>query len=475
MYRSIYKLPPGCLLSVLPDRAKSEQEFSPDPDGSQAVWRPVRYWSARTVAESGAANPFEGTEQEAIDQFEDLLGQAIRLRMISDVPLGAFLSGGIDSSLVSALMQRQSQKPVRTFTIGFHESQFNEAVHAKKVAQFLGTDHTELYVTSEQVLAVIPRLPTLYDEPFGDPSQIPTFLVSEMARRHVTVSLSGDGGDELFAGYNRYFWWRKIWNYFGWMPESLRLATAKVMTSVSTHGWDRSADLAAKLIPSISWPHAPGDKIHKLADILRFDSPEGMYRNLVSQWKQPENMVIGGCEPVTLLSDRRLWAKLPDFTRQMMYLDLVTYLPDDILTKVDRASMAVSLEARVPLLDHRVVEFAWQIPLSMKIKREGKGKWLLRQVLYKYVPKELIERPKMGFGIPIDSWLRGPLREWAEELLDERRLRDEVFFHPAPIREKWTEHLSGRRNWQYPLWNVLMFQAWLSSNDRTPASAVSHH
>jgi len=475
IYRAIYKLPPGCLLTVAPDRARSEQGFSPDPNTNQAEWRPVRYWSARTIAESGAANPFTGTEQEALDQFEDLLGRAIRLRMISDVPLGAFLSGGIDSSLVCALMQKESQKPIRTFTIGFHESQFNEAIHAKKVAQFLGTDHTELYVTFDQALAVIPRLPTLYDEPFGDPSQIPTFLVSELARRHVTVSLSGDGGDELFAGYNRYFWWRRIWNHFGWMPEAFRLGATRIMTTLSIQGWDRSVSIAAKLAPSKSWPHSPGDKIHKLADILRFDSPEGMYRNLVSQWKQPERVVIGGLEPVTLLSDRRHWANLPDFTQQMMYLDLMTYLPDDILTKVDRASMAVSLEARVPLLDHRVIEFAWKLPLSMKIKRGGEGKWLLRQLLYRYVPKSLIDRPKMGFGVPIDQWLRGPLREWAEDLLDEHRLRREGVLHPAPIREKWTEHLSGRRNWQYLLWNVLMFQAWLRANERSPASAVSHH
>lgn len=475
IYHSIYKLPPGCFLAVVPERARFEQGFSPDPDAHQAQWRPVRYWSARTITESGATNLFTGSEQEALDQFEELLSRAVRLRMVSDVPLGAFLSGGIDSSLVAALMQKQSQKPVRTFTIGFHESQFNEAHHAKKVAQFLGTDHTELYVTFEQALAVIPRLPTLYDEPFGDPSQIPTFLVSDMARRHVTVSLSGDGGDELFAGYNRYFWWRRIWNRFGWMPDTMRHAIAGAMTTMSTQGWDRSVNIAATLFPSKSWPHAPGDKIHKLAEILRFDSPEGMYKNLVSQWKQPENVVVGGREPVTLLSNRRLWASLPDFTRQMMYLDLVTYLPDDILTKVDRASMGVSLEARVPLLDHRVVEFAWRLPLSMKIKQEGEGKWLLRQLLYRYIPKSLIERPKMGFGVPIDQWLRGPLRDWAEDLLAEPRLRQEGHLDPSPIRKKWMEHLSGRRNWQYPLWNVLMFQAWLTAHERSPAAALSHH
>jgi len=475
IYRSIFKLPPGCLLEVEPGRVRSMRGFSPDPDAAEAEWKPIRYWSAKTVAESGIEQPFEGSEEEALDHLEDLIGRAVGLRMMSDVPLGAFLSGGIDSSLVCALMQRQSQKPVQTFTIGFHEPRFNEATHAKKIAQFLETDHTELYVTFDEALAVIPKLPILYDEPFGDPSQIPTYLVSELARRHVTVSLSGDGGDELFGGYNRYFWWRNIWKYFGWMPEAFRLGATGLMQSISIPTWDRSVGIAAQLIPWKSWPHAPGDKIHKLADILRFESKEGIYRNLISQWKQPNEVVLEAHEPVTPAFDRRRWANLSDFTQEMMYLDLITYLPDDILTKVDRASMAVSLEARVPLLDHRVVEFAWKLPLSMKIKRNGEGKWLLRRLLYRHVPQALIDRPKMGFGVPIDHWLRGPLRQWAEELLDERRLQREGYFNAAPIRNKWEEHLSGRRNWQYPLWNVLMFQAWLSAHDRTPTAAVSHH
>jgi len=475
IYRWIYKLPPGCLLTVSMERASSRQSFSPDPDEESASWRPIRYWSARAVAEAGIMKPFEGTDGEALDQFDELLTKAVGLRMISDVPLGAFLSGGVDSSLVSALMQKQSRKPIRTFTIGFHEPRYNEAEYAKRVAQTLGTDHTELYISSEQAMAVIPRLPHLYDEPFGDPSQIPTFLISELARRHVTVSLSGDGGDELFAGYNRYFWWRRIWNRFRWMPEPLRHFVAKLMTSLPAQGWDRTVQVAMTVIPWKGWPHTPGDKIHKLADMLRFDSPEGMYLNMVSQWKRPEALVVGGREPLTLLSDGKRRAELPDFTRQMMYLDLVTYLPDDILTKVDRASMGNGLEARVPLLDHRVIEFAWRLPLSMKIKREGEGKWLLRHVLYRYVPQALIDRPKTGFGIPIDQWLRGPLRAWADDLLSDARLRREGFLNPAPIRERWTEHLSGRRNWQYQLWNVLMFQAWLGAHDRSSAAVVPHH
>lgn len=475
IYRSIYKLPPGCLLTVPAGRTSSQRGFSPDPDETAADWRPIRYWSARCVAEAGVMRPFEGTDEEALDQFDELLTNAVGLRMISDVPLGAFLSGGVDSSLVSALMQKQSRKPIRTFTIGFDDPRYNEATHAKRVAQALGTDHTELYISSEQAMAVIPRLPHLYDEPFGDPSQIPTFLVSELARRSVTVSLSGDGGDELFAGYNRYFWWRRIWNRFQWMPESLRHVVARLMTALPAEGWDRTVQIAMAMMPWKGWPHTPGDKIHKLADMLRFDSPAGMYLNMVSQWKRPAELVIGGREPLTLLSDGRRRAELPDFTGQMMYLDLMTYLPDDILTKVDRASMGNGLEARVPLLDHRVIEFAWRLPLSMKIKREGEGKWLLRHVLYRYVPRVLIDRPKTGFGIPIDQWLRGPLRAWAEDLLSEARIRREGFLHPGPIRERWAEHLSGRRNWQYQLWNVLMFQAWLSAHERSSAAAVSHH
>jgi asparagine synthase (glutamine-hydrolysing) len=458
IYKQIYKLLPGCMLMVSSRHARSDLGFSPLPESVDAVWKPARYWSVRDVITNGIDAPFNGTDDEAVNQLEDLLKGAIKLRMVADVPLGAFLSGGIDSSAVVALMQAQSSAPVRTFTIGFHETHYNEAVHAKQVARHLGTDHTELNVTPEQARAVIPRLPSMYDEPFGDSSQIPTFLVSELARRHVTVALSGDGGDELFAGYNRYFWGRLLWQRFSWLPRPAREAVATGITTLSSAAWSRLFKGLSVVAPALQ---NPGDKMHKLAALLAMRDPEIMYLGTVSQWREPEQLVKGGKELPTPLNDRSAWPILSDFTLRMMHLDLVTYLPDDILTKVDRASMAVGLEARVPLLDHRVVEFAWRLPLSMKIRKEGEGKWLLRRLLDRYVPKELIERPKMGFGVPLDSWLRGPLRDWAEDLLDEAGLRRDGFFHPGPIREKWTEHLSGQRNWQYPLWNVLMFQAWL--------------
>ena len=449
IYKGVFKLPPGTILSVTA--------------GKNAMAQPVPYWSARTVAESGIAHPFTGSEEEAITELDGLLKEAVGLRMIADVPLGVFLSGGIDSSTVVALMQAQSRRPVRTFSIGFQEDSYNEAQHAKAVACHLGTDHTELYVTPEETMAVIPRLPMLYDEPFADASQIPTFLVSELARRHVTVSLSGDGGDELFAGYNRYFWGRSIWRQIGWMPRRLRGTAARTLAGVSPGAWDRMFHTAGAVLPKNLRQRNPGDKLAKLAEVMSADGPDAMYLALVSHWKEPAALVPGAFEPPTPLTQRDQWADLPDFTQRMMYLDTITYLPDDILVKVDRASMGVSLEARVPLLDHRVVEFAWRLPLSLKIRNE-QGKWLLRQVLYRYVPREIIERPKTGFGVPLDVWLRGPLRDWAEALLAEQRLRAEGFFQPEPIRSKWAEHLAGRHNWQYYLWSVLMFQSWLEAN-----------
>lgn len=453
IYKDIYKLPAGTFLRLNSGNARFSTEPLPDP---------VPYWSLATVAASGRDEPFSGSDREAVSALEARLKESIGLQMVADVPLGAFLSGGVDSSTVVALMQAQSTRPVKTFTIGFHETEYNEAVHAKNVAAHLGTDHTELYVTPKEAMDVIPRLPTLYDEPFADSSQIPTFLVSQLARQHVTVSLSGDGGDELFGGYNRYFWATRLWGKHRTLTKPIRATLAGILKSVSPAKWDAVFTNLSGVIPAAWSYNNPGDKLHKLAETLGLKSSDELYHRLLSHWDHPTEVVINSAEPATIISDCVDQKNLPDFESRMMYLDTLHYLPDDILVKVDRAAMAVSLETRVPFLDHRVVEFAWQLPVSMKV-RQGQGKWILRQVLDKYVPRELIERPKMGFGVPIDSWLRGPLREWAEGLLDDSRLRREGFFHPEPIRRKWKEHLSGRANWQYYLWDVLMFQAWLES------------
>ena len=466
IYQGIHKLQPGCFLSIAEKDAGNAGGFSPEAS-ENGSWAPRPYWSAKTVAESGVRDLLRMTDDEAVDRLDVLLRGAVAQQMVADVPLGAFLSGGIDSTTVVALMQAQSTRPVKTFTIGFNEAGFNEAEHAKAVARHLGTEHTELYVSPEEAMAVIPKLPVLYDEPFADSSQIPTFLVAQLARRHVTVALSGDGGDELFGGYNRYFWGRNLWRRFGWMPRGARRMAAAGMTMMSPGSWDRVFAGLGPLLPSALRQAQAGDKLHKLAKILSVRDPEEMYLGLVSHWPDPEQVVKQAREPRTVLGAAEGRAALRDFTQSMMYLDTVTYLPDDILVKVDRAAMGVSLETRVPLLDHRLVEFAWRVPLTMKI-RDGQGKWLLRQVLHRYVPQALVERPKMGFGVPIDSWLRGPLRDWAESLLDEGRLKREGFFEPAPIRKLWREHLSGARNWQYHLWDVLMFQAWMDESKTTP-------
>jgi asparagine synthase (glutamine-hydrolysing) len=456
IYEGIWKLPPGCFVQF---SRKDALIPGPSPNGRGEI---TAYWSAREAAELGLHQPFAGSPEEAANELERLLSSSIAGQMIADVPLGAFLSGGIDSSAVVALMQAQSQRPVKTFTIGFHEGEYNEAEHAKAVARHLGTDHTELYVTPEQAMAVIPRLPSLYDEPFADSSQIPTFLVSELARRHVTVSLSGDGGDELFGGYNRYSWAVALWNRLQRVPAPIGVLAARALTALPPARWNTVFNWLKPITPERLRYGNPGDKLHKLASLLTSRQPEAIYRRLISHWDDPSTLVLNGDEPATAITDAKEWLDSSDFEQRMMYLDTITYLPDDILVKVDRAAMGVSLETRVPMLDHRVLEFAWRLPLTMKI-REGQGKWLLRQVLHRHVPKKLIERPKMGFGVPIDQWLRGPLRDWAEDYLSEDRLRREGYFHPAPIREKWAEHLSGRRNWSYYLWDVLMFQAWLET------------
>jgi asparagine synthase (glutamine-hydrolysing) len=448
IYQGIFKLMPGTYVRI-------------SLDAPQALPEPVPYWSNRAAVEHGVREPFPGDEEEALEALDRLLRNSVKERMIADVPLGAFLSGGIDSSLIVALMQAQSRRPVKTFTIGFWEPDFDEAPHARSVAAHLGTEHTELYVTPADALGVIPQLPAYYDEPFGDSSQIPTYLVSKLARQHVTVSLSGDGGDELFAGYNRYFWHARVRRSQKRIPAALRPALSRAIAGVSPAGWQNLRRMAGPVLPERARQPLFEDKIYKLAGVIDSADDLDMYRRLISHWRNPAEVVPGWQEPSTLISDVNRHARVPDFVQQMMYLDAGAYLPDDLLVKVDRASMAVSLEVRVPYLDdHRVVEFAWTLPLDLKI-RNSQGKWILRRLLSRYVPAQIFERPKRGFAVPIDRWLRKDLKDWAAALIDPHRLVREGFLDPRPVQKLWGEHQSGKRDWQYHLWNILMFQAWL--------------
>ncbi|HEY4642176.1 MAG TPA: asparagine synthase (glutamine-hydrolyzing) [Thermoanaerobaculia bacterium] len=451
IYEDVWKVRPGMIVTFDADHRRTERE----------------YWSLRDVIERTAADRFRGSDAEAIEELDRVAREAVRLRMIADVPLGVFLSGGIDSSLVTALMQAQSSGPVKTFSIGFREAEYDEAHYAAAVAKHLGTQHTELYVTASEARDVIPLLPCMYDEPFADSSQIPTYLVSKLARQHVTVSLSGDGGDEFFAGYHRYFLGRKLWDKAESLPRVARPVAAAAMRAVPIRTWNTLLSPARRFVPRALRRERAGERIHKLAAAMTTSDPDALYRQVVAQWP---SLVPGARELPIAITDRAAWPRIDDYIERMMYFDQVSYLPDDILVKVDRASMAVSLEAREPLLDHRLIEFAWRLPLSMKL-REGGGKWILKKLLARYVPPALIDRPKMGFGLPIDHWLRGPLTDWAESLLSERRLRDEGFFDARAVREKWTQHASGRGEWQQYLWTVMMFQAWLDA--RRVDTAVS--
>ena len=439
IYQGIRKLAPGAFVKFA---------FGDESSPVGALPEEERYWSLRDVIAGGRERPFEGDSGEAVEALHEVLRQAVASQAVADVPLGAFLSGGIDSSTIVALMQACSPRPVRTFAIGFDDPRYNEAAHAKEVAEHLGTDHTELYVTPQDALDVIPRLPALYDEPFSDSSQIPTSLVSALTRRHVTVALSGDGGDELFGGYTRYLRTRTLWRILGPVPNWMRRLYRGAVAAIPAH-WGRSRRMY--------------DRACKVSDLLDFRLPEQLYFRMISHWKSPASIVRHTSEPGTCLSNHRAWPDAPELESRMMGIDALTYLPDDILVKVDRAAMGVSLETRAPFLDHRVVEFAWRLPLEVKI-RGDESKWILRQVLYRYVPRNLVERPKMGFGVPLESWLRGPLKDWAESLLAESRLRDEGYFLPEPIRKRWTEHLDGSRRWDACMWDILMFQAWLDEN-----------
>lgn len=438
VYRGVQQIPPGGLVRMAADGRVAARS----------------YWTLRDVCRRARAEPFRGTPDEAIDALDLLLRDAVRQRLVSDVPLGALLSGGYDSSTVVALMQAISSRPVRTFSIGFRESEYNEADNAAAVARHLGTEHNELIVTPKEALATIEKLPEIYDEPFADSSQIATFLVCRLARTQVTVALSGDGGDEVFAGYNRYGYGESVRRQIARLPLTIRRGVAAGMRSASPATWDR----LARILPQRVRPRHLGDKVRKLADIITA-SDENAYLRLTSQWASPAEVIEGGRDDSCSPAGPDLSELLPDSIERMQYLDTVGYLPGDILTKVDRASMAVSLEVRAPILDHRVVALAWSLPLDYKV-RNGRTKWVLRQLLHRYVPPALVDRPKSGFAVPIGDWLRGPLREWAEDLLNATRLKNAGIFNPDPIRACWTQHLQGKSNSEHALWTILMFEAW---------------
>jgi len=446
IYQDVFKLESGCLLS-LDASSLSKKSVQVEP-----------YWRFTDAVWQGLSAPIQ-SETEALTALEAVLRNAVSLQMAADVPLGALLSGGVDSSTIVALMQTQASRPVQTFTVGFDEAGFDESHHGLAVAHHLGTEHHALRVTAADAQAVIPLLPAMYDEPFADSSQIPTHLVCKAARTRVTVALSGDAGDEVFGGYNRYLWGPRVWKRLGWMPRAVRQVLGAGIQQLPVAAWDA----VGRALPETRRVARLGDKAHKLAHRLKaVQGVDDLYRSLVTEWPNGTHLALGASSLPTRLDDANLVAGVSESEQRMMLWDTLTYLPDDILTKVDRAAMSVSLETRMPFLDHRVVELAWRLPLQMKL-RNGQGKWALRQVLHKYVPREVIERPKAGFAVPIGGWLRGPLRDWAESLLDEDRLRSEGYFHPEPVRRAWLDHLGGRHDWTTRLWSVLMFQAWLAN------------
>lgn len=451
IHRGIRKLLPGTLLTLSrPSDADAE---------------PTAYWSVREQALAGAREPLLLSDAEAVETLDRLLRQSIEGQRMADVPLGAFLSGGIDSSTTVAVMQALSSQPVRTFTIALPDAALDESAHARAVARHLGTQHTELMVTAQEAQQVIPKLPGLYCEPFADASQIPTFLVSQLARRDVTVALSGDAGDELFCGYDRYHWAQRV----AAVPLALRRSCGALLGALPAEAWSALLAPVSPWLPRELREGDRADRLRKLASVLGARRDDDVYRQMVSFWPDGQSPALGATEPLTAFTEPV--PSIPAFASRMMLLDMRSYLPDDILVKVDRAAMAASLETRVPLLDHRIVEFALRLPMRQKM-RGGQGKWVLRQVLDRYVPRALVERPKLGFGIPIHAWLRGPLRGWAEDLLDESRLRQAGLLDPAPVRQLWRDHLAGRNDWGYRLWPVLMFEAWRRANSQPGAASA---
>jgi asparagine synthase (glutamine-hydrolysing) len=445
IYQNVHKLPPGTTITVC----------------GPTLGAPEPYWSLSQTLAEAMASPFQGSEDEALDALDGLLRDVVRNQMISDAPLGAFLSGGIDSSLVTAMMQRVSANPVRTFTIGFNEPGWDEAQEAAKVAKHLGTDHTTLTASPAQALEIVERLPDVYDEPFSDASQIPTYLVSKLTREHVTVSLSGDGGDEIFAGYNRHALGPGLWKRMSRLPTGIRKPAGFLLERLSPAFVDKAYGLAEPLLPESLRMRLPADKLAKVANLMSAGNFQDVYASAVANWPDSESLLLSRPSGATAWRAPDLPDAGGDLTLWMQAMDAATYLPDDIMAKVDRASMAVSLETRAPFLDHRVVRFGFSLPLELRV-RNGKGKRLLRRLLSRYVPAKLIERPKMGFGVPLDQWLRGPLRPWAEDLLSTESLKRWSLLNPTPIQAAWREHLSGKRNHQYRLWSVLMLQAWLA-------------
>ena len=446
IYKDIHKLPPATSLTVDIERLRATRRL-PEPAG---------YWDlAATVAPSTSA---DANQTVLVDQLDELLRGAVLSQMEADVPLGAFLSGGVDSTTIVALMQAQSPRPVKTFTIGFEESNYNEADHARGVAAYLGTDHTEMVVTSRDALDVIPSLPEICDEPLADVSQIPTYLVSKLARENVTVSLSGDGGDELFCGYRRHTFGADVWRRIRPLPHALRGVAAGLISACPPSVLNTAFGCLGPMLRRSGGVRSVSDQLYTMASLLTARSPQQMYQRLVGAWSESDLSVLDSLSaaPEHLLGRGD---EIGDARLLMSLLDMSHYLPDDILTKVDRASMAVSLESRAPLLDHRVVEFAGRLPMEAKI-HDGKGKWILREVMNRYVPRQMVERPKQGFSAPIGRWLRGPLREWAEELLSPESLADCRIAGAALIRRRWEQHLAGGHNWEAQLWNVLTYSAW---------------